>query len=139
MSSWPGVILCKTGGLFKLQDTLVWRKITFLRSDSKKWGWGFSLLAPSFLPPMRRYIVCVYYVVADAENSDPPTGYYLIYYKHWSLTQIGFFSQLICYVTLFLFIAALLKCCHMLISDDSDDNNEGLSIKADNGCVSDVL
>ena len=85
--------------------------------------------------------MCYPIITADtSEYSDLSSGgYYLIYYKQWSLTQAGFFSQLICYITIFLFMVALLKCCHMLITDDSDDNNEGLSIKADNGYVSGVL
>lgn len=79
---------------------------------------------------------CIVVTVETSEESNTPDGYYLVYYKHWSLTETGFFSQLICYITLFLFMVALLKCCHILIYDDS---NEGLSVKADNGYVSGVL
>ena len=81
--------------------------------------------------------------VETSQKSDSSNGYYLIYYKQWSLTQTGLFPQLICYITLFLFMVALLKCCHMLVYDGSDDgnddSNEGLSIRADDSYVSSVL
>ena len=87
-----------------------------------------------------RTIHCMYlYTYVAVDTSEDSDGYYLVYYKHWSLTETGFVSQLFCYVTLFLFMVALLKCCHILVHDGSDDGSEGLSIKADNGYVSSVL
>ena len=85
------------------------------------------------------YFEAYLFTVDTSEESDTPDGYYLVYYKHWSLTQTSFLSQLACYITLFLFMVALLKCCHMLLYDGSDDADEGLSVKADNGYVSGVL
>ena len=80
-----------------------------------------------------------HFTVETSQKSDSSNGYYLVYYKQWSLTQTGLFPQLICYVTLFLFMVALLKCCHMLVYDSSDDGSEGLSIKADDSYVSSVF
>lgn len=114
--------------------SLFWIKPILVEEFSDWYFYMHSLWYPYIL----RHTFVVF-VVETSEESNTPDGYYLIYYKHWSLTETGFFSQLICYITLFLFMVALLKCCHILIYDGSDDSNEGLSIKADNGYVSGVL
>lgn len=70
--------------------------------------------------------------VSDISDTASSNGYYLVYYNHWSLTEFGFLSQLLCYIALFLFMVALLKCCHVLLSEgDDDEDNNKLSVSAD--------